>query len=436
MLGNHTHFLIYLLLCALGIGIQIQILFGATDSYMGLRLNLGDFVLIFAGLFVLISLIMHKTFWPKWQSPCNDIWFYSLIGLILVGLINAYIQYGYISHWALLNRGIGWGILTGYIFFAGWIITNFTEKALLICMRAFLLFALITIICGTTWFFMVQLGSYYINRTETYIQFSGFMGNRNAFAFLMLCAVIFYTYFDAHKIMLIPKLQIFLTYVLWFCLPLAMIFNGSRAGWIGTGCIILWFLLSKFKYSLRMIIPALLLSSLIIGLMYKHDPQSVFREGQDRKISELVAHDLTAQTDKIRIIVAEDALELWSKHKIWGSGIGGFLEYQEEKRGELIDQIDNSALWVLTELGCVGAFVFGAFYIMALISLWRTYKTRQDIYGVSAQAMILVMILFALFSLVHQILYARYLWFLLGLTLARPDLFSSSEKSAQKLSKA
>ena len=146
-----------ILLSALGCLVQIQILFGESDSYMGIRLNLGDFLIPIAGLIILTTLTFKKSSWPKWQKPCHDVWFFLLLGTIIIGLVNAYIRTGEISQWALLNRGVGWGVLTGYIFFAGWSITNFMDKALLVYLRVFLFFALSTIILGTIWFFLTIL---------------------------------------------------------------------------------------------------------------------------------------------------------------------------------------------------------------------------------------------------------------------------------------
>ena len=423
MLSSRFNFITLILLSLLGVGIQTQILFGVTDTYIGLRLNLGDFVIPFAGALIVISLFLKQSLWPKWQAPCKDIWFFGLLGVIVMGLVNSYLQYGSISNWAFLNRGIGWGVLTGYIFFAGWCVTNLPEKTILTYLRVFLLFTLGTIILGVVWFLLTQYGTKQIGNAN-YQALSGFMGNRNAFAFLMLCVVVLYTYFDHQKINVVSKAQPFLTYALWSALPLAMMFNGSRAGWIGVGMIVVLFAITKFKYTLKFIIPAFILSLVVIGGMYMQNPENVFREAQDNKLADLGAKNVIQETDTLRITVAKDALELWSDHRIFGSGIGGFLIFQEEKRGAALDQIDNSALWVLTELGIVGALVFGVFYLIALVALWQTYKTRKnidkDVYGALAQAMIVVMVLFALFSLVHQILYARYLWFLLGLSLALP----------------
>ncbi len=81
----------------------------------------------------------------------------------------------------------------------------------------------------------------------------------------------------------------------------------------------------------------------------------------------------------MRLTVGKDALELWSQYPILGSGLGGFLKYQTEKYGQPLDQIDNSALWVLTELGIVGALLFGSFFIAALICLLRKLKHAETL---------------------------------------------------------
>jgi hypothetical protein len=83
--------------------------------------------------------------------------------------------------------------------------------------------------------------------------------------------------------------------------------------------------------------------------MYFNNPESIFRENQQQKVVFIQKDHVLAKTDSLRITVANDALELWNNNKILGSGIGGFLTYQEEKYGKVLDQIDNSALWVLTE---------------------------------------------------------------------------------------
>ncbi|MBL4590302.1 MAG: O-antigen ligase family protein, partial [Alphaproteobacteria bacterium] len=336
MLSSRLNFITLILLSLLGVGIQTQILFGVTDTYMGLRLNLGDFVIPCAGALILLSLFLKQSRWPKWQTPCNDVWFFALLGAIVMGLVNAYLQYGNISNWAVLNRGIGWGVLTGYIFFAGWCVTNLSEKTIFTYLRFFLLFTLGTIILGVVWFLLTQYGTRQ-GGNANYQALSGFMGNRNAFAFLMLCVVVIYTYFDDQKINIASKMQLFLTHALWGALPIAMMFNGSRAGWIGTAMIIVLFLITKFKYTLQFVLPALILSLVVIGGMYTQNPQNVFREFQGNKLVNLGTQDITQKTDTLRITVAKDALELWSDHKIFGAGIGGFLIFQEEKRGAALD---------------------------------------------------------------------------------------------------
>lgn len=413
------HFLSILLLSGLACLIQVQVLIGKSDTYMGIRINLGDFLLPIIGLYIVISLLLKKSSWPKWRAPYNDVFFFSLTGVIIIGLVNTYIKHGEIGTWAILNRGVGWGILSGYLLLAGWCITNLSHQIFTIFLRVFIGTALGTIIIGTCYFLLTQYGIKQSGNLD-YKALSGFLGNRNAFAFFMLCTVIIYTTLDQNKIFLFSQAQEAIMHLTWICLPIAMIFNGSRAGWVGCGLVIVWFFFRECRHFLRYILPALLISSILICTMYFNNPASVFRENQQQKVVFIQKDHLRAKTDSLRITVANDALELWNNNKVLGSGIGGFLTYQEGKYGKVLDQIDNSALWVLTELGIVGAIAFGTFYIIVLITLCKNYKSQNNIYGAFSQSMVIILILFALFSLVHQILYARYLWLLLGFALALP----------------
>ena len=57
-------------LLVMAIAVQVQVLIGETNDYTGLRLNLGDFFIPFAGLLVLCSLISGKSSWPQWAKAC------------------------------------------------------------------------------------------------------------------------------------------------------------------------------------------------------------------------------------------------------------------------------------------------------------------------------------------------------------------------------
>ena len=337
-----------------------------------------------------------------------------------MGLAVAYLNEGAISYWAFFNRGFGWFVLMGYVFFAGWIVSCLEEKWLLPFIRLFLAFLFGTIILGTLWFLFFQIGIHERSQEREYYQLSGLLGNRNAFAFLACTAFVIYTYCDLQKIKIIPKGQSYLTHIIWFMLPLALMFAGGRAGWILGLIIVVWFSATQWRYSVQYILPGVVLSTVIIASLFSYNSKIVLRERQDSKISNMAVGEVVAPSDQRRITGAKDALELWSQHKVLGSGIGGFIIYQQEKHGKLLDHIDNSALWILTELGLVGILAFGGFYIVTFIALRRKYRNSAGIHKSLAQAMMVIMVLFALYSLVHQIMYARYLWLLLGLALAVP----------------
>ena len=119
--------------------------------------------------------------------------------------------------------------------------------------------------------------------------------------------------------------------------------------------------------------------------------------------------------DNIRLKIIESSLEKWKERPFLGTGLGGGMAAQKEQYGEVIDVIDNTALWILTDMGLAGLFIFAASYASMLLALKRRIKSNA--FALCAFLMLLV---FGVFSLVHEILYTRFFWFILGLALARP----------------
>ena len=78
--------------------------------------------------------------------------------------------------------------------------------------------------------------------------------------------------------------------------------------------------------------------------------------------------------------------------------------------------IHNTALWILAEFGLLGAAVFGwVFCLLAhyAIRFGRTQPARR--------ILLLLLLVFATFSLAHEIFYQRIFWLVLGAVLAQPS---------------
>ena len=394
------------------IGAQIQVLLGQGADYMGLRITLSDLFLPLAGLFVLYTLIKKQSVFPKWHAPYFTLALILASASIILGLLTAYLNYGEISNWALINRGLGWFILVSYCYLGGWFAQNISSEGRDRAIKIFALFFLLSVIFFLGKYFLFELNKSFMDvGKEDYDALSGFMGNRNAYAFLFVSTLALCTVFKSYKSAFLSD-GVFAFF--WLCVPFIAVFNGSRAGWI---LLILTILVGVFYLkgkSLKLIILPLMLSAILLTGFYQTNKNIVLRENQIRRTQHVFEG---AGSDQLRLRVVDDALALWRENKIAGTGLGGFLIEQEEKYsgkpqryGKAFDQIDNSALWILTEMGALGALAFGGLFISIAVGLRRYRSALTD-------SLLIVLVFFALYSQVHHILYARYLWLLLGLAL-------------------
>ncbi|TVR99875.1 MAG: hypothetical protein EA406_01775, partial [Rhodospirillales bacterium] len=79
--------------------------------------------------------------------------------------------------------------------------------------------------------------------------------------------------------------------------------------------------------------------------------------------------------------------------------------------------IHNSLLWLLAELGLVGTsvFLFGfAALTYSVLRHCRLPASPRD------RLLLLLLFIFGMFSLVHEVVYQRIFWLVLGLTLTVP----------------
>jgi O-antigen ligase len=128
-----------------------------------------------------------------------------------------------------------------------------------------------------------------------------------------------------------------------------------------------------------------------------------------------------------RIDHATQALAMWREHPIVGIGLGTFYHAELAKGPELASTIHTTLLWLLVETGIVGFLLFSIFGIALLRALLRRPLNEVE----PAQiAVFLALITIGAASIGTEILFQRYLWFLIGLGLAVSKVPSLPSKSA------
>jgi len=109
----------------------------------------------------------------------------------------------------------------------------------------------------------------------------------------------------------------------------------------------------------------------------------------------------------------QDGLAMFWEHPILGTGLGAYMDHQLRITGQPL-VIHSTAVWLLAETGIVG---FSVFFAAACRLFSDAVRQRGD-----PVALLLVLILcgLATMSLVHEMLYQRAFWLLLGAILAMP----------------
>lgn len=413
------------LLSFFALALQIQVTLFAKDDYQGLRINLGDLTLPFIAVFILLSLILKKSSWPRWQRPFHILWPVALSAVMALALLNFYRLNDELSHWALVNKFIGWFVLMGYLGLGGWISTN----TRLLDLKKFIR----PLVCG---FLLISAAScvmIFIHGYDLlpekllilippYSQLEALMGNRNAFAFLLVTLSIFTTLFSYKAPEILPRRLLIL---FWLLFPVFLFLNASRALWIATGPLMCYFIFLTRKDSLRLIILPFCLGGLLFFTLV---PDSLRNVAQDPLARSELLYENNADEknihagDSLRFKILNTALKTWQEHPVLGAGLGGGMRGQEIEYGQTLAVIDNSALWILTDMGLFGLSLFLGSFVAMLIALWRGTRTRAPDKALLMHCAFIMLLVFGVFSLVHELLYTRFIWFILGLSLAGPAL--------------
>jgi hypothetical protein len=77
--------------------------------------------------------------------------------------------------------------------------------------------------------------------------------------------------------------------------------------------------------------------------------------------------------------------------------------------------IHSTPVWILADFGLLGALVLGAIYVRMLL-----FSCKRSSRAAPFRAVAMILGIFAIFGLVHEIFYQRTFWLALGICLALP----------------
>ena len=411
----------------LGVALQIQ------ADIAGMRINMADLALPFAGLAVGASLLCKRSCWPQWNIPHAYLFLAALAGWMVVAFVNGYVYIGAISSWALYNKVLGFFVLLAYFALGGWLYTNYRDMALAPFIKGFCFFFALALVAGGIIVFIAEA---LITPLPRLFPYEGFMANRNAFCVLIIAAVMFMLVIERRMEHFFP---VWLIRALLVFLPLVIAYNASRAGWILFIFITAYFLIAHFKWFSKKILPFLLMGGVLTGMfIYLLDTRLEKRQQlqlaakavkmlqqEGAAVLENVEKDNKRirknASELIRLRNLRDSFALWKDSPLMGAGLGALLHYQYQTydpETTYIDIMDSSPVWLLTETGLVGFGLFMAFYIFVLRALWIKRRDAEGLEAAFAEALFVFLLAFGAMSLLHEIIYTRFLWLMMGMGVA------------------
>jgi O-antigen ligase len=341
-----------------------------------------------------------------------------MAGVLTFALVNGYVSNGHWSSWALVNKYIGFFVLMSYFMFGGWLFTNTPlEKQSEILKQFSKIFCAFTIIVLVAFLLMLSIKLYDTSIPFPFYlpQWAGLMANRNAFMvlvlFVLLCMEIYRINQDA-------LFKPWVYHLFWVLIPVFAVFNGSRAGWLFGALALVIILIKSRSHFVKKITPFLAVGSVFAFSLYKvaqHKKLSMHK--QLKNLQNIIGDDVSYAGDQLRLSAMRDSWELFEQsNPLWGAGLGSFANLEISYDFNKLNIVDCSALFLLSEMGILGLAAFSLFFMVALWSLYKAaYQQKHSFH----EAVLIFLILIIGISFLHELLYTRFLWFILGLSLAQ-----------------
>jgi O-antigen ligase len=358
--------------------------------------NLADPLAIIGGSLFAVICFSHKRSWPAWRlSGLNAHLLAATVTIAASLLLGAY-RFGW-TDWALLNKSLGWFMLLAYAGTGALIVSTAGRAGLSQLLLTFIGAAAAIVLLDLTLFAAREAGLQ-VSNTLLRRPIAGFAENRNAFAFQLLMVV-------AASCALANTYRNICTMILGLAFT-GLWFAGSRAGWL-TAPIVIMCALYLRAISVKQAARAL---GLAVALVVSIAAIAAIPNGSFGTVLPGSLYDQTSSSERLRSL--QGGLSLFMSHPIFGAGLGAYMEKVVLETGVPL-VIHSTPLWLLAETGLVGFFVFATLFIRAFFS--EITKPAPDL---ASKLLVLIMVAFAIMSLVHEMLYQRTFWLLLGAGLA------------------
>jgi O-antigen ligase len=368
-----------------------------------ININFADPAAIIGGSLFVVWAIRDRQ-WPSWRLPGFNAHVLAATAAVAVAFLIGWAYFG-VTDWALTNRLLGWFVLLGYGATGALIATRAGNGGYETLLRTLVLSG--AVVAGVDIVLLVlKLSGLNLGLVGSRI--CGFAMNPNAFAFqLCMCFAAALIVFRERTL---PWVLAVILTALW-C-------TGSRAGF---GTILVLALAAivlrprlRYPVATAAVIAAcatLILSNLPLILSWIA-PDGVFVHSPKLKI-ESAFTGTSEISNAERLMTLEGGLRLFLAHPIFGAGLGAFVSDYFQESGK-VQVIHSTPLWLLAEFGVVGTAIMMLPIVRAFLREWSLRRVGSDIGFV----LILVILGFVVMSSVHELMYQRMFWLLLGAGMA------------------
>jgi hypothetical protein len=362
-----------------------------------INVNLADPAAILGGcLFVLHHL---KKGWPRWRLPYFELYVVLASVLMVTAFLHGLERFGW-TNWAFTNRLLGWFVLLAYGATGALIVSRANGQALDLLLKAFVVAAASVVAFETALLVLYAAG---VESVKPLVQmpFVGFSVNKNAYAFQMLLAVCVILAARWKKPVLILALVLI---GIWF--------SGSRASFLGLA-IVMGAAAYMRCLSPRSTFLAFGLAGWIL-LAIAAIPQILVYLGSGHEFSFHVTTLIVdpAPSDHQRWHSLVGGWAMFLSHPLFGAGLGAYMDEQMRAGTPLV--IHSTPLWLLAEMGAIGFMIMAAPIVRIF---WRETRKRNNADS-AGLVLILIITAFGVVANLHDVMYQRAFWLLLGAALA------------------
>lgn len=406
-----------------------------------INLNLADPFALLALLTLCLSALLSKQM-PRWRIAEFN-WILVMYGaLLLFGYVVGWMKIG-VTQWALSARLMGWVVLLGYLS-AGYLLVAYGgDKGVRRLLEVLATAAVLVVV----WHVVARLlFGYGLLMHEPTPNFEGFSGNRNAFAFQLLAVLaLSLSYSKVYARQFIGGAGgIFAAWRSWVpvgFLLVGIVWSASRTGMLvatimlsvayfrnvldrklillgAVFAALLWGIVWMLQNPAVILTPVISAGVFILNAIGSSLGEALALAGQNIPKPNAAIQSLISspESNHERWATLRYGFEMWRHSPFIGEGLGVFIANSTERFGHPT-VIHNTPLWILAEFGLLGALVLGwSFLKLALYAV----KPSSPSNALARSALLLLLILFVVFSQFHEMLFQRIFWLIGGALLAVP----------------